>query len=334
MIDSAEALNKDIVPTFGVFESSSRWFAILNSDGVYADFIGTNVAAGLRTIYDYGTGTSNGLAFQNSRHLKNIDPESIGERSSSMALMSKNPVKIKSEESTIILDPDAVAGLLQGVLLDAFYGDVVQKKGSFLYGKLGERIASNNLTIVDDGTLYDGCKTSSIDYEGVPTKRNTLISKGLLQSYLYNKYAADMEDTESTGNAVRSGGFGPYRDSRGREYRYPPRVGCTNFIVMKGTISRDQMVEEVDDGYIITFAVGGGSPSSGDFSADARNVFKIEKGEITYPVRQAVFTGNISELLLNIEEIGDNIRSSGGLNPGEIYSPSIKIKKGLIVGDL
>ena len=85
---------------------------------------------------------------------------------------------------------------------------------------------------------------------------------------------------------------------------------------------------------MISFAVGGGSPSSGDYSADARNVFKIENGEIAYPVRQAVFTGNINQLLINIEELGSNSRSSGGLNPGEIYTPSVKIRKGLLVGDL
>jgi PmbA protein len=334
IIESAEALSKGIVPTFGVFESSLRWFAILNSNDLCADFTGTSVSAGVRTLYDYGTGTSNGLAFQNSRQLKNIDPENIGERASSMALMSKNPTKVGSEEATIILDPDAVAGLFQGVLLDAFNGDVVQKKGSFLYGKMGEKIASEDLTIIDDGTLYDGCKTSSIDYEGAPTQRNVLIKRGILQGYLYDKYTADKERKVSTGNAVRSGGFGPYRDSRGREYRFPPKVGCTNFVVEKGMRRREEMIDEVDNGYLISFAVGGGSPSSGDFSADARNVYKIERGEIVFPVRQAVFTGNISDLLMNIEEIGVNSRSSGGLNPGEIYAPSLMIKKGLVVGDL
>ena len=334
IIESARGINKDIVPTFGVFESSTRWFNILNSNGVNTDFIGTYASAGLRTIYEYNSNSSNGLAFQNSRQLKDINPELIGKNSAEMALMSKNPVKIGTEEAEIILEPDAVAGLFQGVVLEAFSGEVVQKKGSFLYGKMGEKIASENLNIIDDGTRPYGIKTSSIDYEGEPTKKKKLVEKGVLQSFLYDKYIADKENKKSTGNAVRVGGFGPYRDSRGREYKYPPRIGCTNFIVKEGMRSRDEIIDEVDNGYMISFAVGGGSPSSGDYSADARNVFKIENGEIAYPVRQAVFTGNINQLLINIEELGSNSRSSGGLNPGEIYTPSVKIRKGLLVGDL
>jgi PmbA protein len=334
IIQSAEALHENITATFGIFESSTHGFSILNSNDVNVESIGTKVSAGLRTLYDDGLGSSNGLAFQNSRHLKRIDAESIGERSANMALMSRNPRKIKSQRTSIMLDPDAVAGLFQGVLINAFYGDIVEKKGSYLYGKIGDKIASDKLTIIDDGALFDGCNSAPIDLEGVPTKRKTLIHKGVLNGYLYDKYTADTVGVESTGNAVRFGGFGPYRDSRGRGYRYTPKIGCTNFIIEKGEKSREKMIDEIDDGFIITFAVGGGSITSGDYSSDARNVFRVENGEITYPIRQAVFTGNIKDLLLNIGEIGVNTRSSSGLNPGEIYSPSIKIREGLIIGDL
>jgi len=263
-----------------------------------------------------------------------MDPEWIGEKASTLALTSKNPKKIETQVSTIILDPDAVAGLLQGVLKNALYSDVVQKKSSFLYGKLGNKIGVNNLTIYDDGTLFDGWKTSSIDHEGVPMKKKTLIKEGILEGYLYDTYNANKENTESTGNAVRSGGFGPYSDPRGREYRFPPGIGCTNLVLEEGTTNRDSLIEDVKDGFVVSFAVGGGSSSSGDFSADARNVYKIENGEIVYPVRQAMYVGNLMDMFMNLDGLGDNMRSSGGLNPGEIYSPSIKISKGLMVGDL
>ena len=319
LIQSAEELHENITATFGIFESRTHWFSILNSNDLNIECLGTKVSAGLRTLYDDGLESSNGLAFQNSRHLKKVDAESIGWRSANMALMSRKPRRIKSQRASIILDPDAVAGLFQGVLVNAFDGDLVEKKGSFLYGKIGDKIASDKLTVIDDGTIFDGCNSTPIDLEGVPMKRKTLIENGVLNGYLYDKYSADRIGVESTGNAVRFGGFGPYRDSRGREYRYTPKIGCSNFIIKEGESNREGMIDEIDDGFIITFAVGGGSVSSGDYSSDARNVFRVENGEITYPVRQAVFSGNIKDLLMNIDEIGLNTRSSSGLNPGEIY---------------
>ena len=124
------------------------------------------------------------------------------------------------------------------------------------------------------------------------------------------------------------------RDSRGREYRFAPKIGCTNFIMEKGSTPRDRMIEEVDDGVLVTFAVGGGNTSSGEFSADVRNVYRIEGGEITYPIRQAMFAGNMMGLLKNVDAVGDISRTSGGLSPGEIISPSIRTRNGLIIGDL
>jgi PmbA protein len=332
--ESAESYHEGIMATFGVFESKYKKFAVVNSLGVEVANSGTSVLAGVRTLLEYSGGTSNGLAFQNSRKLKGMDPEDIGERSSKLAVTSVKPRRIKTLETTVILDPDAVAGLFGGVLMPALYGSVIQEKGSFLLDKLSEEVASEAVTVVDDGTLPGGIKTARVDYEGVPTRRTTLIEGGILKDYMFDTYSADKDGIESTGNAVRAGGFGPYRDMRGREYRFAPRIGCTNFVMEKGSTSRERMIEEVDDGILVTFAVGGGSASSGEFSADARNVYRIEGGEITYPIRQAIFAGNMMGLLKNVDAVGDVPRSSGGLNPGEIISPSIRTRKGLIIGDL
>lgn len=333
IIDSAESYRKGIIPTFGVFESSFKRFAVVNSLGVEEEDSGTTVSAGLRTLFKYGEEITNGLAFQKSRNLKTLDPEEIGERSARIAVMSLKPRRISTFKTTVVLDPDAVAGLFGGVLMPSLYASRVQEKGSFLLEKLSTKVASEVVTIIDDGTLKNGLKTSRIDLEGVPTRRNILINKGNLRGYLYDTYSAYKDGKESTGNAVRTGGFGSSRDARGREYKFAPNIGGTNFILEKGSVSRDKMIEEVDDGVLLTFAVGGGSPSSGEFSVDARNVFRIESGEITYSIRQAIFAGNIMELLMDVNSVADNVRSSGGLRPGKIITPSIRVRRGLIIGD-
>jgi len=333
LTDTAESYRKGVIPTFGVLESRLKRFAVVNSLGLSAEDSGTIVSAGLRTLFKSEGDVSNGFAFQNSRNLKTLDVEEIGDRSARIAVKSLKPRRISTHKTTVVLDPDAVAGIVGDVLIPSFYGSKVQEKSSFFSNKLSSKVASEAITIIDDGTLKNGPKTSSIDYEGVPTKRKMLIDKGQLSGYLYDTYSANKEGTDSTGNAVRYGGFGTGRDARGREYMFTPTVGVSNFIIQKGSTSRDKLIEEVDEGILLSFAVGGGNSTSGTFSADSRNVFRIENGEITYPIRQAVFVGNIMELLKNVDAVANNVRSSEGLEPGGIMTPSIRARECLIIGD-
>lgn len=331
--DSAGSYREGIIPTFGVFESRVHEYAVVNSQGIEVGDAGTVVIAGLRTLLKDEGEITNGLAFQNSRFIKAIDPEDIGVRSAELATTSLNPRRVETMETTVVLDPDAVAGLFGGVLVPALYASNVQEKGSFLVDRLGSSVASDDVTITDDGTLKYGPRTYSVDSEGVPTRRKVLVDEGILKGYLYDTYSANKEGVESTGNAVRSGGFGPFSDPRGREYRFAPTIGGTNFVLEEGDVSREELIEGIDDGVLITFAVGGGSPTSGEFSADGRNLYRIEGGEVTYPIRQAIFAGNIMDLLMGVDGIADNPRSSRGLGPGEIIVPSLRVRKGLIIGD-
>jgi PmbA protein len=334
LIEAAKLRDNRIIPTFGVFESSYKTFSVVNSNGVEVSHSGTTASIGLRTLIDSKDGASNGLNYQVARNLNELDPEWIGRRSAELAISSMKPRRIKSIKTTVILDPEAVSALFGEVLMPALYANRIQDKSSYFVDKVSSKVGSENVTIIDDGTFAGGYRTASVDEEGVPTKKKTLINKGILGGFLYDSYTAGKDGKQSTGNAVRFEGFGPDRDGRGREYSMVPKIGGMNFIMSKGSAKRDSLIEETEDGVLVTFAVGGGSPTSGDFSADTRNAYRIENGEVTYPIRQAIFAGNMLELLSNIDAVSGDPRWCGGLKPGQVLSPTVRVKDGSIIGDI
>jgi len=328
MMEASKQPDSAIIPTFGVLECHKRTKAVVNSMGLAVEDVGTILSVGLRTLLKKGDRAGNGYDFQSSRNLDKIDPAAIGYKAGELAVSSMDTRDIETCKTTVILDPHAVAGVFGSVLAQPLMGNLIHEKRSIFVDKVGHDLGCEKITVIDDGTLPGGHNTGSFDAEGVPMQRKTLIDKGVLKGYVYDTYTSNLANTESTGNAVRSGGY----MTGNRPYRNTPTVGATNFIIATGDSNRETMIEETDDGVLLTFAVGGGSPISGDFSTDARNAFKIEGGEIAYPIKQAMFTGNVLDILKNLESISKKSRFSGGLSPGMVLAPTIKFSQGTIIG--
>jgi len=328
MAESARSSVKKVIPTFGVLDSRITTRIVANSMGIGIEEIGTLISIGLRTLFKSGKKAGNGYDFESTRKLKELHPVEVGSNAGELAVSSTKTKKIETIKTTVILEPHAVAGILEPVLAEALLGNLIQEKRSVFAGRMNQKIGRELLSVVDNGTLPGGFSSASFDDEGVPTQETVLIDRGVLLSQLYNTYYARKVGEESTGNAVRRGGY----MSGSKPYRNPTTVGATNFIIKSGSSSKAKMIEETEDGVLVTFAVGGGSPISGDFSTDARNAFKIEHGAIAYPISQAMFTGNILQFGKNIVEISKEQKFSGGLSPGNLLCPVIKITDGLIIG--
>jgi PmbA protein len=187
-------------------------------------------------------------------------------------------------------------------------GTAIYQKSSFLVGKLGQRIADAAITVVDDGRMPGKLGTSPFDSEGVPTRRTVVVQKGILKTYLCNTYAARKLKLRSTGNA--DGGVGP-----------------NNFYLEPGPHSPSDIIRSCEKGLVLIRTLGHGlNPVTGDISRGAFGLW-IEKGEIAYPVSEVTISGNLGELLKNVEMVGSDLEFRGS-----ICGPTIKVAEMMIAG--
>ena len=165
--------------------------------------------------------------------------------------------------------------------------------------------------------IPSGMRTWLFDGEGVPHQKTPIIEKGILANFLYDNYSAKKEGKESTGNASRAG------------YLSTPGIDTTNFHIMPGTKTADDMLKEVDDGLIIYYLQGAHSsnPVSGEFSVVATPAWKIKKGEIVHASRGVMLAGNIFEVLKNITVVGSNERQMG-----QLIAPWIEVENVRVIG--
>jgi PmbA protein len=196
----------------------------------------------------------------------------------------------------VLLDPVAASSFL-GVLSDGLSAEAVQKQRSLFGPLVGEQVASDVLTVVDDGRLLDGPGAAPFDGEGVPTGRTELLSSGVLNGFLHNTYTARRGDTRSTGNAVRG-------------YRSSPGVGTTNLFVQPGDRSFEQLLRQAEGGVLVQDVTGvhsGANPISGEFSVGATGL-RISGGDLGQPVREMTIASTIPEMLQSVAALGSELR--------------------------
>ena len=182
------------------------------------------------------------------------------------------------------------ASLLDNIF-EAVHGMSIYRHESFLAGKLGEKVASENLTVIDDGTIPGLFGTSPFDDEGVPSRRTVVIERGVLKSYLLNTYAARKLGMKTTGNASRglTGNAG---------------IGHGNFFLEKGVQTPEQIIAGIPNGFYVTELMGFGvNIVTGDYSRGAAGLW-IRNGELAFAVSEVTIAGNLKDMLMGIEAIG------------------------------
>jgi PmbA protein len=229
-----------------------------------------------------------------ARSLARLDsPESVGREAARRTLRRLGARKVQSTKVPIVLDRTIAASVL-GNIFEAASGDSIYRQSSFLVGKLGERIAGQNVTIIDDGTMPGGFGTTPFDGEGVPSRKTTVLEKGVLTSYLLNTYTARKLGLQTTGNAARG-------------LAGNPGIGPGNFFLQPGQHSPQQIIAGIKRGFFVTEFLGFGvNLVTGDFSRGATGLW-IENGELTYPVEEVTIAGNLKDMLNNISEIGSDL---------------------------
>ena len=241
-------------------------------------------------------------------------PQAVGRRAAERALRRLGARKVSTREVPVVFDPEISATLLRH-LSAALSGYSLYKGASFLVGKLGERIASELVSVVDDGTIPGALGSKPFDGEGLPVNKRTVVERGVLKSYLLDTYSGRKLGLPSTGNASRSVGE-------------PPGVSPTNFFLTPGSHSPEQIVASVDEGLYVTELIGFGvNLVTGDYSRGAVGLW-IEKGKLAYPVEEITIAGNLKEMLCNIEMVGNDLELRG-----RIAAPTVKISRMTVAGN-
>jgi PmbA protein len=241
-------------------------------------------------------------------------PKAVGEKAAQRALRRLGARKVKTCDVPIVFDPEISASLVRN-LSSAISGYALYKGASFLVGKLGAQIASELVTVVDDGTILGALGSRPFDGEGLPTRSKTIVEKGRLQSYLLDTYSGRKLGMASTGNASRSVGE-------------PPGVAPSNFYLAPGMHSPAAIIRSVKQGFYVTELIGFGvNMVTGDYSRGAVGLW-IEDGELSYPVEEVTIAGNLKEMFQNIEMVGDDLEMRG-----RIAAPTIKVSQMTVAGN-
>jgi len=266
-----------------------------NSHGLAKSYRSSGVGYGVSVVAEKGEQRSPGYESCNRRFFADLTaPEEVAAEAARRAVDMLDPRLVRTQRATVVFDP-RVAGSLLGGLLGAINGERVLQGASFLAGRVGETIATELMTVVDDGTRARGLASAPFDGEGVPTQRRTIVDRGVLQGYMYNTIAAERSGTQSTGNASRGG------------FTSLPGIGSHAFYIEAGDTDPDEIVAGVESGLYLTGVTGYGiNPVSGNFSGGAEG-FWISRGRKTFPVKGITIASTAEEMFNGIEVIGTDL---------------------------
>jgi PmbA protein len=249
-----------------------------------------------------------------SRTLSGLDsPEEVGRIAAERTVAQLGATRAQTCEAPVIFDAASARSLL-GNLVACLSGYAVYRGGSFLRDEMGARVASERVSIVDDGQRRGGLGSKPFDGEGQPTRRTGVVEAGVLRSWLLDSYSARKLGLASTGNASRHAGGAP-------------SAGPTNLWLEPGSGDLESLVRGTDRGLLVTGMFGHGfNPVTGDFSRGAHG-FWIERGERVRPVQEITIAGNLGAMLEGVDAIGADLRFLGGVG-----APSLRIERMTIAG--
>ncbi len=288
--------------------------AIASSTGVALCSRGTNVEISFFSVVQRGDDVGAYFEFDAGRRLCDFDPVGIGTVATEKAVQYIGARHVESGPMSLVLGPMAVSALV-GSTIGAANAESVQRNRTFMVGKQGERIGAECLTVREEPLVPAGLMSAGADGEGQPKVARALIDKGILTTYLHNSYTANKAKVVNTAHARRGGGSAGVG------------IGTSNLQFDLGDKTEAELIAEIDDGLYI--ASGGLQPdgATGDISATVDFGFKIEKGELAYPVATTMIGSNVMVMLGSIDAVSSDYREEPGM-----ITPSVRITDVMVVG--
>jgi len=308
----------------GDFDTATSHKIMMNSRGFVGEYRRSYCGFSTSPIaHDENGGMQRNYWFSNARTVTKLeDPEEIGREAARRTLQRLGARRVSTQKAPVVFSAEIAQSVI-GNIFDAANGDAIYRNASFFSGMLGERVAGENITVIDDGTLVfreengdniGGFGTRPFDGEGLPTRRTVLVERGILKNYVLNTYTARKLGMHSTGNA-----------SRGLAGN--PGIGAGNFYLEPGTLTPEQIIGDIQNGLYVTETMGHGiNLVTGDYSQGASGLW-IENGEIAYPVEEITIAGNLKDMYRNIAAIGNDL-----VFRGASAAPTIRIEGMTIAG--
>jgi TldD protein len=329
----ARAIDPRVKEVMGRLSGEYEVVMVARHDGVTAADVRPLVHIGLTIIAEQNGRREQGHTGGGGRYdytyftddvLRNIAQMGVRE-----ALINLDARPAPAGQMTVVLGAGWPGILLHEAIGHSLEGDFNRKGSSVFSGRIGERIAADDVTVVDDGTIQDRRGSLNIDDEGNPSQRNVLIENGILKGYMQDTMNARLMKTAVTGNARRE------------SYAHIPMPRMTNTYMLGGTRTKDEIVASIKRGlYAVNFGGGQVDTTSGKFVFSASEAYMVEDGKILYPVVGATLIGNGIESLKHITMIGNDMQLDSGVGvcgkegqsvPVGVGQPTLMIE-GLTVG--
>jgi PmbA protein len=242
-----------------------------------------------------------------------LPPEEVGRIAAERTLRRLGARKVGTCEVPVVFDPETAAEIL-GTVFTALSGYSVYRNATFLKDRLGEAVASELLSLVDDGRRPRGLGSRPFDGEGLPTRRNVPLERGVLRHYLCDSYSARKIGARPTGSARRGVAGGP-------------SVGAANLCFEAGATPPAEILAGVERGLYVTDLIGFGIDLvSGDYSQGAAGHW-IERGRLVHPVHEVTIAGNLKAMLRDVDAVGNDLEFRGSS-----AAPTIRIRKMTVSG--
>ncbi len=298
---------------------------IASTEGLYAQDRQIRTRMAISAVADKGQGSQTGSCSPGRRMglemFDLIDPRDIGIKAAKQAVTMAGAGYCPAG-----VMPVAIENGFGGVIFHEACGHSLEASSvaygqSQFAGKLGEKIANEKVTAIDDGTIPNAWGSINIDDEGTPAQKNVLIEKGVLKSYMIDKFNGRRMGMPSTGNARR------------QSYSYTPTSRMTNTYIAAGDDKNEDIIASIEYG-LYAASMGGGSvnPVTGEFNFAVNEGYMVRNGKICEPVRGATLVGKGSEIIQNIDMVGTDMDqaqgmcgSSSGSVPTNVGQPLIRV---------
>jgi TldD protein len=320
---AARAYDKRIRQVTGGYADQTREILVANTLGHFAEDRQDLCRLGVQCVAfgkknERRTGFYGGGGRVDFRFFEDFSPEQVGREAARQAIATLGAVAAPSGPQTVVLAPGWSGILLHEAVGHGLEADFIRKGTSLFAGKLGEKVASELVTVIDDGTVAGGRGSINVDDEGNPGERKVLIEKGVLKGYLYDHLNARLTGQRSTGSGRR------------QSFRHAPLPRMTNTYLAPGDQTAEEIIQAVPKGlYCRQFGGGQVDISNGNFVFEIAEAYLIENGEITRPVRGAMLIGVGPEALKNVTAVGNDAAHDPGLGTCGKDGQSVPVGVGL-----
>ncbi len=322
---AAKEYDPCIAQATGSLAEVDHHILIASTEGLYTQDRQIRTRIAISAVADKGQGTQTGSCSPGRRMglemFDTIDPRDVGVKAARQAVIMAGAGYCPAG-----VMPVAIENGFGGVIFHEACGHSLEASSvaygqSQFAGKLGQKIANEKVTAIDDGTIPNAWGSINIDDEGTPAQKNVLIEKGVLKSYMIDKFNGRRMGMASTGN------------SRRQSYAYTPTSRMTNTYIAAGEDKNEDIISSIEYG-LYAASMGGGSvnPVTGEFNFAVNEGYLIRDGKICEPVRGATLVGKGSEIIQNIDMVGTEMDmaqgmcgSSSGSVPTNVGQPLIRV---------